>query len=119
MDEDEKIRKAQGSRLRMVRMAAGYPSARSAALDAGWKESTYRAHEGGTRTIDPQDAARYVLWFLRHGAREKGHQNFTGRWIIYGDEDELVGADFDDLLRGETHAFRKKAYQAILDLKKR
>jgi hypothetical protein len=116
MTEDEKIRKGQGSRLRTVRMAAGYPSARSAALDAGWPESTYRAHEGGTRTIDPRDAARYVLYFLRHGA--KG-ENFTGRWIIYGDEDELTGADFEELVRGESPAFRQKAYKAILDLKKR
>jgi hypothetical protein len=118
MSEDERIRKAQGSRLRTVRMAAGYTSARAAALDAGWPESTYRAHEAGTRTIDPQDAARYVLWFLKNGARESGG-NFTGKWIIYGDAEELTGADFDDLVRGESPAFKRKAYQAILALKKR
>lgn len=116
MTNEEKIRKAQGSRLRTIRMAAGYTSARGAALDAGWPESTYRAHEGGTRTIDPGDAARYVLWFLKQGA--KG-ENFTGRWVIYGDEDELMAADFEDLLRNETPAFRKKAYEAILNLKRR
>jgi hypothetical protein len=116
MTEDEKIRKGQGSRLRSVRLAAGYTSARSAALDAGWPESTYRSHEGGTRTMDPQDAARYVLYFLKQGARG---ENFTGRWIIYGDEDELTGADFEDLVRGESPAFRKKAYEAVLNLKKR
>lgn len=115
MTEDEKIRKAQGSRLRTVRMAAGYPSARSAALDAGWPESTYRAHESGTRTIDPRDAARYILYFLRHGARG---ENFTGRWIIYGDDDDLT-ASLDDLIRDESPAFRKKALEAILNLKKR
>lgn len=118
MTEDEKIRKAQGSRLRTVRMAAGYVSARAAALDAGWPESTYRAHEAGTRTIDPGDAARYVLWFLKHGARDSG-ENFTGRWIIYGDSEELAAADFEDLLRGETFAFKRKAYQTLLDLKRR
>lgn len=116
MTEEEKIRKAQGSRLRTIRMAAGFPSARSASNEAGWPESTYRAHEGGTRTIDPQDAARYVLWFLKKGA--KG-ENFNGRWIIYGDDEELTGADFEDLVRGESPAFRKKAYQAVLNLKKR
>jgi hypothetical protein len=116
MADDEKIRKGQGSRLRTIRMAAGYPSARSAALDAGWPESTYRAHEGGTRTIDPRDAARYVLFFLRQGA--KG-DNFTGRWIIYGDDDELNEASLDDLVRGESPAFKKKAIDAILALKKR
>ena len=116
MTEDEKIRKAQGSRLRTVRLAAGYGSARRAALDAGWPESTYRAHEGGTRTIDPGDAARYILFFLRQGA--KG-ENFTGRWIIYGDEDDLTEASLDDLVRGESPAFKKKAIDAILALKKR
>lgn len=116
MTDDEKIRKGQGSRLRTVRMAAGYTSARAAALDAGWPESTYRAHESGTRTIDPRDAARYSLYFLRAGA--KG-ENFTGRWIIYGDDDELSSASLDDLVRGESPAFRKKAIDAILALKKR
>lgn len=116
MTKEEKIRKAQGSRLRTIRMAAGFDSARSAALTARWSESTYRAHEGGTRTIGPDDAARYVIWFLQQGA--KG-ENFTGRWVIYGDEDELLPADFEDLVRGESPAFRQKAYQAILDLKKR
>ncbi|GEC56807.1 hypothetical protein [Bradyrhizobium phage ppBeUSDA76-2] len=116
MTDDEKIRKGQGSRLRTVRMAAGYPSARSAALDAGWPESTYRAHEGGTRTIDPRDAERYIKHFLRQGA--KGG-NFTGRWIIYGDDDELSEASLDDLVRGESPAFKKKAIDAILALKKR
>lgn len=118
MIDDEQIRKGQGSRLRTVRMAAGYRSARAAALDAGWKESTYRAHESGTRTIGTDDAAKYVLWFLKHGARESG-QNFTGKWIIYGDAEELAAADFEDLLRDEPFAFKKKAYQAVLDLKKR
>lgn len=116
MTEEEKIRKAQGSRLRTVRMAAGFQSARSAALEAGWPESTYRAHEGGTRTIDPRDAARYVTWFLQQGAKGT---NFTGRWIIYGDDEELTGADFEDLVRNESAAFRRKAYQAVLNLKKR
>jgi hypothetical protein len=113
MVDEEKIRKGQGSRLRTVRMAAGYTSARAAALDAGWPESTYRAHEAGTRTIDPQDAARYVLWFLKRGARDSG-ENFTGKWIIYGDADELTGADFDDLLRGRDRCFQKEGIQSPL-----
>jgi hypothetical protein len=116
LSKEEKIRKAQGSRLRTLRMKAGLKSARAAALEANWPESTYRAHENGSRTIDPSDAARYVLWFLQNGA--KG-DNFTGRWIIYGDEEELLPADFEDLVRNESPAFRQKAYQAILDLKKR
>jgi hypothetical protein len=116
MTEDEKTRKRQGARLRTIRLAAGFPSARSAALEAGWKESTYRAHESGTRTIDPGDAARYVLWFLKQGA--KG-ENFTGQWVIYGDDDDLSSASLDDLVRGESPAFKKKAIDAILALKRR
>lgn len=114
--KEEKIRKAQGSRLRTIRMAAGFTSARAAALEAGWPESSYRAHESGSRTIDPGDAARYVQWFLQAGA--KG-ENFTGRWIIYGDDDELMEASLDDLVRGETPAFKQKAIDAILNLKRR
>jgi hypothetical protein len=116
MTKDEKVRKAQGGRLRTVRLAAGYPSARSAALAAGWPESTYRAHEGGTRTIDPGDASRYVIWFLQQGA--KG-ENLTPRWVIYGDEDDLAEASLDDLVRGESPAFKQKAIDAILSLKRR
>lgn len=97
-------------------MAAGFPSARAAALAAGWAESTYRAHEGGTRTISPQDAATYVMYFLRAGA--KG-DHFTGRWVIYGDDDDLYATSLDDLVAGESPAFKKRAIQAIMSLKKR
>lgn len=98
-------------------MEAGFPSARAAALACGWAESTYRAHEGGTRTISPADAAEYVLAFLRRGA---AGDHVTGRWVIYGDEDDLyASASLDDLLAGESPAFRKRAIQAILNLKKR
>lgn len=116
MTDDDKIRLAQGSRLRTVRLAAGFPSARSAALAAGWPESTYRAHESGTRTISPRDAARYVTWFRHAGAKDG---KFTGRWVIYGDEDELSEVSLDDLIRGENPAFKRKVLEAILNLKKR
>jgi hypothetical protein len=109
------IRIAQGSRLRTMRLAAKYPSARAAALDAGWPESTYRSHEAGTRTIDPRDALRYSTWFKHKGAK---NPKFNGKWIVYGDEDELKPADFEELLQNESAAFRRAAYQAILDLKK-
>lgn len=115
MRDDERIRAAQGGRLRTIRLAAGFPSARAAAQAAGWAESTYRAHEGGTRTIGPNDAARYVNYFLNAGARG---DNFTGRWVIYGDDDELT-ASLDDLVAGESAAFKRKAIEAILSLKKR
>ncbi len=118
MKEDIRaIRRAQGGRLRTIRETTRFgQSARSAALAAGWPESTYRAHESGTRTIDPQDASRYVTFFLKNGA--KG-ENFTPKWVIYGDDDDLTAADFNDLVRGESPAFRKKAYETILSMKKR
>lgn len=116
MVDEDKVRRAQGSRLRTIRKAAGFTSARAAALAAGWPESTYRSHEAGTRTIAPRDAQRYAMWFRFKGAKDP---KFNGRWIIYGDEDELIPADIQALVENESPAFRRAAYQAILDLKKR
>lgn len=114
--DDEKIRKVQGRRLAQVRLAAGFGSARSAALAAGWPESSYRAHESGGRTIGPDDAARYVRYFQTQNPAAK---SYSGRWIIYGEKDDLGSVSFDDLMAGESPHFRQKAYQAILDMKKR
>lgn len=61
------IRKAQGRRLASARKQAGFSSARAAALENGWKESTYRAHESGTRTIGMDDASRYAKKFRSLG----------------------------------------------------
>ena len=58
---------AQGSRLAAARKAAGWPSARAAALDNEWPESSYRAHEAGTRTIGQDDAERYARRFRSAG----------------------------------------------------
>jgi hypothetical protein len=81
MTKEEIIRrKEQGARLRKVREAAGYRSARSAALDNKWAESTYRAHEGGTRTIGQDDAEAYAKRFRYKGA------NITAALILFGDE---------------------------------
>lgn len=66
-----------GERLAWARKKAGYKSARAAALAHGWKEVTYRSHEGssdtGTRDYDYETAQRYgrtfkvnPLWLL-HG----------------------------------------------------
>jgi len=73
------ICKAQGGRLAMARMLAGFKSARQAALANGWPESTYRAHEGGTRTIGHDDAERYAKRF-RHL-----NVNVTARSILFED----------------------------------
>lgn len=74
------IRKAQGARLTAARMAAGYRSAREAALANGWPESTYRAHEAGSRTIGQDDAARYARRFGGAGV------SVSARSILFGDE---------------------------------
>jgi hypothetical protein len=94
-------------------MAAGYTSSRSAALAAGWPESTYRAHEGGARTIDPSDAERYSRYFQLNGAK-----GYSGKWIVYGDDDDLGDVSLDDLLHGESAALRREAIKAIMALKK-
>lgn len=65
----EPLRKRQGNRLKEARNAAGYDSARSAALENGWPEATYRAHEGGWRTIGQDDAETYIRAFRLRGAR--------------------------------------------------
>src|SRR4051812_14483428 len=70
---------AQGRRLKAARIAAGYRSAREAALENEWPESSYRAHENGTRTIGQDDAERYVRVFRARGAR------ITAQQIQYGD----------------------------------
>jgi SOS-response transcriptional repressor LexA len=71
-------RKKQGERLRAVRIAAGYRSAREAALQNGWPESTYRAHESGSRTIGLDDAERYARRFAARGVQ------ITAQSILFG-----------------------------------
>lgn len=73
---------AQGRRLAEARMAAGYTSARAAALDNGWAESSYRAHENGTRTIGQDDAERYAKRFRSSGVK------VSGKFILYGDGEQ-------------------------------
>lgn len=65
-------RRQQGRRLKEAR-ARFYKSAREAALDNEWPESTYRSHEGGTRTMGDDDAARYARRF-----------KVRAEWIKYG-----------------------------------
>lgn len=72
-------RREQGARLRKARESAGYRSARSAALENNWAESTYRAHEGGTRTIGQNDAEAYAKRLRHKGA------TITAAHILFGD----------------------------------
>lgn len=81
MTREEIIKRLeQGARLRKARKSAGYRSARSAALDNRWPESTYRAHEGGTRTIGQDDAERYAKRLRFRGA------SVTAEHILFGSE---------------------------------
>lgn len=77
MDKDERRRIEQGKRLAAARADAGYKSARAAALELGWRESSYRAHENGTRTIGQDDADRYAAAFRAKGV------DVTGQAILY------------------------------------
>jgi hypothetical protein len=79
VDADLKIRKQQGSWLAAFRKAAGYRSARAAALANAWPESTYRAHEAGERTIGLDDAQRYARRFQSKGVK------VTAKTILFGD----------------------------------
>ena len=85
MDKAATRRADQGARLKEAREAASFRSARAAALEMGWPESTYRAHEGGTRTIGQDDAERYAAGFRRRGAK------VTSQAILFdGGEDSAV-----------------------------
>lgn len=78
MGIDDGRRKAQGARLAKARKAAGYRSAREAALSNGWNEGTYRAHEGGWRTIGLDDAERYARRYRAKGVDVSAQQVLFG-----------------------------------------
>jgi phage repressor protein C with HTH and peptisase S24 domain len=85
--DDESTRKAQGKRLADARKAAGYRSARDAALENNWKESSYRAHETGGRTIGLDDAERYARRFQSQGVQ------ISARQILFGDDEPGFAED--------------------------
>lgn len=58
-----------GSRLRAARIAAGFKSARSAAIRFNWLPSTYAAHENGQNEFDAEAAAKYAKAFQTTAAR--------------------------------------------------
>jgi phage repressor protein C with HTH and peptisase S24 domain len=61
-------------RLVRARLHAKFKSARAPAVHFGWPESTYRAHETGTRGLDLETALKYGEAF-----------GVNGRWILYGE----------------------------------
>lgn len=76
---EKALKKEQGRRLAAARKAAGWPkSGRSAAIENDWPESSYRAHEAGTRTIGQDDAERYARRFRAEGV------SITAREILFG-----------------------------------
>lgn len=75
---DERTRKLQGQRLAAARLKAGWRSARAAALENNWAESSYRAHENGSRTIGQDDAETYARRFRAAGA------NISAQDILFG-----------------------------------
>jgi phage repressor protein C with HTH and peptisase S24 domain len=77
MNKRTPLTSAQGKRLAAAREAAGYKSARSAAIENGWRESTYRSHENGTRTIGQDDAERYARRYMQLGSK------FTATDILF------------------------------------
>jgi hypothetical protein len=103
MDLD-KLHRAQGKRLAAVRKAAGYRSAREAAMECGWPESTYRAHENGSRTIKQPEALKYVNRFKSEGAK-----GYTAQWVMFGDDRNL-----NDLVEGLPPDALERVYEAVL-----
>lgn len=106
---EEKIRLEQGSRLATVRLAAGFRSARSAALHCGWRESTYRAHEAGARTIGLDDADKYTRKF-----RSLGAKGFSSQYILFGTQaSEQRDKSLDVLVEGLEPEKRALIYDAV------
>lgn len=74
----DRTRKAQGERLAAARARAGWRSARAAALENGWAESSYRAHENGSRTIGQDDAETYARRFRAAGVQVSAQEILFG-----------------------------------------
>lgn len=77
-DDRDEVIQARAQRLRAYREAAGFRFASQAARHYRWKESTYRSHDNGTRSIGDDDADRYAEKFSRPGRK------ITGKDIMYG-----------------------------------
>jgi transcriptional regulator with XRE-family HTH domain len=82
---------AKAARLYAARGAAGFATAREAALHFGWRESRYRAHESAVRDISDADALAYceaygvsVNWLKtgHSGPADIGRRetSLTGAW---------------------------------------
>ena len=80
--KNDRIREEQGARLAAAREQAQYKSAREAAIENSWPESSYRAHENGSRTIGRDDAERYAARFKARGV------DVSARSILFGDDQD-------------------------------
>lgn len=88
-----------GSRLRTARLAAGFKSARSAAMRFGWSPSTYAAHENGQNEFDAETAAKYAKAFRTTAARLLIGESGSGP-----EETRVESAVDHDLGRAESDA---------------
>jgi hypothetical protein len=100
------LRKRQGARLKEARIDAGFKSAREAAIACGWAESSYRAHEGGTRTIGRDDADKYARRFKTLGS------TIASESILYPDGKGGSPPESDDYQRGCRDAIEHMANTA-------
>lgn len=96
-----------GERLRRARQAAGFKSARAAAIQFGWGVSTYAAHENGQNDFDALTAEKYgrafkttAAWLLTGGdnarprtrsAKLVGYVGAGAEAHFYGDGQGEVG----------------------------
>ena len=58
-EDEDGVREGRCTRLKKAREAAGFRSARAAALRHSWAKPTYRAHESGNRTLTLEAVKRY------------------------------------------------------------
>lgn len=100
------LQQRQGSRLREARDAAGYGSARAAAIGQGWPETTYRAHEGGWRTIGQDDAEKYTRAFRALGSK------ITAEMVLFPDGKPIPDSKDDEFQRGWDAAMQAVAAAA-------
>jgi hypothetical protein len=87
-------------RLKQARGAAGYTSARQAALKNGWTPSTYASHENGQTEVPSKAADVYAKAF-----------HTTAAWILFGTGPSE--ASLDARLIGQPKEVWDEAHEAL------
>jgi hypothetical protein len=88
------------ARLKQAREAAGYKSARQAALKNGWTPSTYASHENGQTEVPSRAADVYAKAF-----------HTTAAWILFGTGPRE--ASLDARLLGQPKEVWDEAHEAL------